>query len=181
MVVTAQGKFITSGAKIYLKSKSLTSSSTNQHMIQHTINWYNGEIFEAKFILGFGVTILVSDLFPLAVIGIFFFATGANMMYSNGNKLYELQNISSQNIEEFVASEIKRVEGFQYLYPLSIAISAISFVVALSFLYFSKNSYLQAVAIALILFGMAFAVIDYFSKERSNIYFEQLKSYSPIK
>ena len=165
-------------------------------MVQHTINWYNGEIFEAKFILGFGVIVLISDLLffflgnspnakalliPLAVIGIFFFATGANMMYSNGNKLIELQNISSQNSEEFVASEIKRVEGFQYLYPLSIAVSAISFVLALSFLYFSKNTYLQAVAIALVLFGTAFAVIDYFSKERANIYFEQLKSHSPIK
>ena len=165
-------------------------------MIQHTINWYNGEIFEAKFIVGFGVTILASDLLffllgnspnaktlliPLAVIGIFFFATGVNMMYANGNKLNELQNISSQNSEEFIASEIKRVEGFQYLYPLSIAISAISFVLASSFLYFFKNSYFQAVAIALILFGAAFAVIDYFSKERSNIYFEQLKSYNPIK
>ena len=165
-------------------------------MVQHTINWYNGEIFEAKFILGFGVIVLISGLLffflgnspnakalliPLAVIGIFFFITGTNMMYSNGNKLIELQIISSQNSEEFVASEIKRVEGFQYLYPLSIAISAISFVLALSFLYFSKNSNLQAAAVALILFGTAFAVIDYFSKERSNIYFEQLKTYSQIK
>lgn len=28
-------------------------------MIQHTIDWYNGEIFEAKFIAGFGIALIV--------------------------------------------------------------------------------------------------------------------------
>jgi hypothetical protein len=159
-------------------------------MMQNTLNWYNGEIFEAKFILGFGLILIISSLLfyflgstptskalliPLIVVGLFFTATGANMIYSNGKKLAEVEQVYKQNNKAFVEAEIKRVEGFQYLYPLSIGISAVSFIVALSVLYFSKNVNLQAIAMALILFGACFAFIDYFSKERSIIYYEQLQ------
>ena len=164
-------------------------------MIQNTLNWYNGEIFEAKFILGFGIFMLISSLLfyylgntptakalliPMLVIGIFFTATGVNMIYSNGKKVQEVEAKYNQNPQDFVNSEIKRVEGFQYLYPLSIGISAICFIVALSLLYFSKNIHLQAIAITLIIFGAAFAFIDYFSKERANIYYEKLQTAKTI-
>ena len=33
-------------------------------MVEHTLNWYKGEIFEAKFILAFGIaTIVVASLY----------------------------------------------------------------------------------------------------------------------
>lgn len=159
-------------------------------MIQNTFNWYNGEVFEAKFILGFGlVLIIVSLLFyyfgntpaakalliPLVATGFIFTAIGGNMVYSNVKKIGSLQTQYENNPSEFHQSEIKRVEDFQYLYPLSIGISLVSFLIALGLLYFVKNIHWQAVAMALILFGTAFAVIDYFSKERASIYYNQLK------
>ncbi|MDY3338043.1 manganese efflux pump [Riemerella anatipestifer] len=160
-------------------------------MIQNTINWYNGEIFEGKFILGFGFFLILTALLfyflgntpaakalliPMLVIGLFFSITGVNMIYSNGKQKQEIVKRYEQNPKEFINTEIKRVNDFQYLYPMSIAISLACFLIAVALLYFTQNIYLKAIAISLILFGMAFAVIDYFSKERATIYYEQLKS-----
>lgn len=161
-------------------------------MVKNTLNWYNGEIFEAKFILGFEVfTLICSLLFyflgntpksksllaPMLIISLFFIVTGANMIYSNRTKIQEIETKYNKNPKEFVDNEIKRVEDFQYLYPLSIGISLVCFIVAIGLLYFSKNIHLQAIAIALLFFGSAFAVIDYFSKERATIYYEKLISF----
>lgn len=159
--------------------------------MQNTINWYNGEIFEGKFILAFGLfLILTASLFyflgntqaakvlliPMLVIGIFFSITGANMIRSNGKQKQEAAKKYEQNPKEFINAEIKRVDDFQYLYPMSIVISLACFLSAIALLYFTQNVNLKAIAISLILLGMAFAVIDYFSKERATIYHEQLKS-----
>lgn len=159
--------------------------------MQNTIDWYNGEIFEGKFILGFGFLLILTALLfyflgntpsakalliPILVIGIFFSITGANMIRSNGKQKQEIAKKFEQNPKEFVKAEIKRVDDFQYLYPMSIAISLACFLTAIALLYFTQNVNLKAIAISLILFGMAFAVIDYFSKERATIYYEQLKS-----
>lgn len=161
-------------------------------MVKNTLNWYNGEIFEAKFILGFGVFTLIcyllfyflgntpkskSLLVPMLIISLFFIVTGANMIYSNRTKIQEIETKYNKNPKEFVDNEIKRVEDFQYLYPLSIGISLVCFIVAIGLLYFSKNIHLQAIAIALLFFGSTFAVIDYFSKERATIYYEKLISF----
>ena len=160
-------------------------------IMQNTINWYNGEIFEGKFILAFGLfLILTASLFyflgntpaakalliPMLVIGIFFSITGANMIRSNGKQKQEAAKKYEQNPKEFINVEIKRVDDFQYLYPMSIAISLACFLIAIALLYFTQNVHLKAIAISLLLLGMAFAVIDYFSKERATIYYEQLKS-----
>ena len=159
-------------------------------MIQHTIDWYNGEIFEAKFIAGFGIALIViaflfnflgntsgakAVFYPLIVTGVIFIGIGAPMAINNAKKLETIQVEYEKDKIQFQQDEIKRVEGFQYLYPMSIVISLISFLVALGLLYFVKNIHWQSIAISLILFGTAFAIIDYFSKERANIYYEHLK------
>lgn len=159
--------------------------------IQNSINWYNGEIFEAKFILGFGLFFILTSLLfyflgtsptakalliPILVIGIFFSATGANMIYLNSKKVKGIEIKYHQNPKDFINLEIQRVEAFQFLYPMSITISLVCFLLAVFLIYFSKNINLQAIAISLILFGSTFTVIDYFSKERAAKYYQELKS-----
>jgi hypothetical protein len=158
-------------------------------MIQHTFNWYNGEIFEAKFILSFGfILVLIAALFyfigstpaskaiviPFLTLGIIIVLMSVYGIYSNATKMQTLQAQHDKNPIQFRQDEIKRVEGFQYLYPMSIGISLVSFLVALGLLYFVKNIHWQAIAITLIFFGASFAVIDYFSKERASIYYQLL-------
>jgi hypothetical protein len=159
--------------------------------IQNTISWYNGEIFEARFIVSFGVATIITGLLfyflgnaptakalliPLVAVGGIFVAIGANMNFSNQKKVAEVERIYAKNKAAFIEAEKKRVEDFQYLYPMSIGISLACFLIALGLLYFVKNVHWHAIAMALILFGAAFAVIDYFSKERATIYYETLKS-----
>jgi hypothetical protein len=158
-------------------------------MLENTLHWYKGEVFEAKFILLFGVvTIALSLIFrylgttpyakalfiPMLVTGLLFAISAGWGIYSNDKKAAVIEQRSQSDTKEFIASEKKRVEDFQWLYTFSLITSAICFVLALVFLGFTKNIYLHATAIALVWFGIAFMVIDYFSKERATIYYEQL-------
>jgi mannose/fructose/N-acetylgalactosamine-specific phosphotransferase system component IIC len=160
-------------------------------MIENTLNWYKGEIFEGKLILLFGlVTVILALMFrlwsstpnakalliPVMVAGLLFTIIGASMAFSNQKKIPTVVQSFGENKATFFESEKKRVEDFQYLYPLSMVISVICFLVAAYFLGFTKNVYLHATAIALAWIGVAFMVIDYFSKERAAIYYEQLTS-----
>lgn len=114
----------------------------------------------------------------MLIVGIIFIAIGGSMGYSNQKTMTTVEQASKENIGEFVTAEKKRVEDFQYLYPLSLSISAVCFVIAVVFLGFMKNHHLHAIAIALTVFGFAFMVIDYFSKERSAIYYKQIINYT---
>jgi hypothetical protein len=158
-------------------------------MLENALHWYKGEVFEAKFILLFGViTIALSLVFryggttpyaralfiPMLVVGLLFAISAGWGIYSNEKKAAAVEQRSQADTDEFIVSEKKRVEDFQWLYTFSLITSAVSFAVALIFLVFTKNIYLHATAIALVWFGIAFMVIDYFSKERATIYYEQL-------
>ena len=89
-----------------------------------------------------------------------------------------IEQASKESAGEFVKAEQKRVQDFQYLYLLSLSISAVCFIAAVVFLGFMKNHYLHAIAIALTVFGFAFMVIDYFSKERSAIYYKKIINFT---
>ncbi len=155
-------------------------------MYQHTIAWYQGEILEAWFIVGVGVCLGLIGLLchfygqstgakalfvPMMVLLVLFLAIGVPMIYSN---IQTMANVADtyQAVGEtqFVVDELKRVANFQYLYPMSIAISVVSFAVALALLHFDVGVKWKAWAVALLILGTSFAVIDYFSKERANVY-----------
>jgi O-antigen/teichoic acid export membrane protein len=157
--------------------------------IQHTINWVKGEIFEAIIFGGFGLlTIICSLLFwifgatlnskavtiPFSLVGIFFLITAISGIVNNNKRVREYTDAYQLNKVEFVFSEKKRVEDFQYLYKMTIIIASVSFALALSFFYLSDNFRLRAVGLALILFGMTGLVIDYFSKERADNYYKTI-------
>lgn len=161
-------------------------------MIENTLKWYNGEIFEGKLILVFGIVTTVlavtfriwgstpnakALLIPVMVSGLLFTVIGASMVLSNQKKITTVEQSFQKNKSSFFQTEKKRVEDFQYLYPLSIVISLFCFLIAAYFLGFTKNIYLHATAIALAWVGVAFMVIDYFSKERAAIYYQQLTNF----
>ena len=160
-----------------------------QTMLQNTIDWYGGEILEAKFFIAFGVFLLCSTvllyiygnpssakalIIPLIVIGILIALLGFGGVYSNSHKIVEVEQSFKQNQKEFVEAEISRVEGLNYYRPLSIAISLLCFLFAIGILYFVKNIQWQAIAIALILFGSAFTTVNYFANERTITYYNKL-------
>ena len=145
--------------------------------IQHTINWIKGEIFEAIIFGSFGLlTIICSLLFwifgatlnskaviiPFLLVGIFFLITAISGIVSNNKRIKEFTDSYHLNKVEFVLSEKKRVEDFQYLYKMTIIIASVSFAVNLWYFYLSDNYRFRAVGNSLILFGMIGLDIDYF-------------------
>ena len=158
--------------------------------IQHATNWVKGEIFEATIFGSFGLlTIILSLLLwkfgetpnskaviiPLAIVGIFFTATAISGISSNNKRLPQYTEAFNKDKVEFVKTEKKRVEDFQYLYKMTIIIASVCFAVAISFFLFTNNHILKAIGLALIIFGLTGLIIDYFSKERADTYYKEIK------
>lgn len=156
---------------------------------QNTSNWLKGELFESKLIIVFGVfTIIMGVLFwktgntpnvkalilPLILTGIIYSAIGGNMLYSNQRRMIEMQNSFQEKQTEFVQSEKKRVEDFQYQYKISKAIATIFFIATILIFWFTKNPTWQGIGIGLSYFGLAGLIIDYFSEGRASIYYHKI-------
>lgn len=157
--------------------------------ITYSLQWTKGEIFEAAIFGSFGlVTIIVAIIFwkfgetpnakamliPLIVVGILFAGAGASGVINNQKRIPKFEKAYSENPLAFLQDEKERVEGFQYLYTMTLIIATISFALAIGFFWFSDNHILKAIGIALILLGLTGLAIDYFSKERADIYYEKI-------
>jgi ABC-type Na+ efflux pump permease subunit len=161
-------------------------------LIEYTTQWAKGEMFEGLCIAIFGILTLFCTLIiwkygttinakalviPSLVLGLLFSAMGSFMVYSNNNRIAEFETAYQENPMEFTQLEKTRVEGFQILYPISLAISAVFFLVTLLAFVFSKSPTFHAIGIALSIFGLALIIIDYFSKERGQIYYEHIQNF----
>jgi hypothetical protein len=157
--------------------------------IQKTTNWVKGEIFEGIIIGSFGLLTIICSLLlwkfgetpnakaviiPLAVVGILLLAIAIGGIANNNKRLHQYTEAFNKNKTEFVKSEKKRVEDFQYLYKITIIIASIGFTIAICFFLFTNNHILKAIAIALIIIGLSGLTIDYFSKERADMYYKAI-------
>lgn len=154
--------------------------------IQHSINWIKGEIFEAYIYGAFGLLLIFSSLIfwkfghtsnskaliiPLIVVGLFFFGAAISGIYSNKQRSHEYKQAFMKNKTEFIKSEKARVENFQYLYKITIIIASVCFLLAICTFVFTQHPTLRGIGIALVIFGITGLIIDYFSKERADIYY----------
>lgn len=159
------------------------------NLIEYTINWYKGEIFEATIIGVFGIFLIAISiafwnlgktpnaqamLIPLLVVGLLLGFTGAYMSYSNSNKMKTLSETTIESQQEFIQLEKQRVEGFQSLYTYTKIGATLFFSIAIILFFVTDNRHWQAIAIALIITGASGLVIDYFSKERADVYYNEL-------
>lgn len=158
--------------------------------IEHSIAWCKGEIFEGRLILISGIAVMViallfyklgtapnakAMLFPLLILGFLFVAAGGTMAYTNPQRINEFKKAYAENPDTFVQSEKQRVEGFQYMYTITLVIATLSFVFAMLVFWFSSSPVLKAVAIAVSIFGISGLVIDHFSEERAAIYYQKIE------
>ncbi len=159
--------------------------------IEHTVAWVKGEIFEATIFGSFGLlTIILSGILwkfgvtpsaqalvlPLLLVGLFFAITAISGIRSNKKRLPEYSEAYQKDKAEFIKSEKARVEGFQYLYKMTIVIATVSFILAICSFLFTISPVLRGIGIALAIFGLTGLVIDYFSKERADIYYQVIKN-----
>ena len=157
--------------------------------LEYSIAWAKGEQFEgfciaiAGFLMlittflfwKFGTTVNSKSLVtPSLAFGLVLTLMGIFMVYSNGNRQEEFKYAYQADEQQFIQDEKKRVEDFQYLYPSSLAFSFVCF--ALTFIAFSwsENATFHAIGVVVTMFGLALIIIDFFSKERAAIYYEQI-------
>ncbi|WP_343660823.1 hypothetical protein [Chryseobacterium sp.] len=158
-------------------------------LIQHTISWIKGELFEAKLIIAFGIiTIIAGFLFwkigtttnakalfiPLLVAGAIYSAIGGGMLYSNPKRMVELPQIYQKDKVEFAKLEKKRVDDFQYGYKVSKIVATVFFLATLLIFWTTKNPTWLSMGIVLTYFALAGLVVDYFSQERADIYYKAI-------
>ncbi|UTW62833.1 hypothetical protein KFE98_01350 [bacterium SCSIO 12741] len=157
------------------------------NFLDHTLNWYRGEVFEALISAGFGIALILlallfwrmgttqgaqALLFPLLVLGLILGGSGIYNAYSNRAKAVQLEQNTTEVNAAFIQAEKERVEGFQYLYTFTKFLATFLFTVALVIFFFVSGKIWQAIAIAMIIMGLSGLVIDYFSKERADTYYE---------
>ena len=155
---------------------------------QHTNNWLKGELFEGTIILISGITILVlsfltwkigttpnakSFALVLLVVGLLFSGISFGFQ-ANKKRVVAFEKQYKENPTTFIQQEKERVEGFQWMYKMSAIISGICFAVTfITFMYFENRIFLS-IALGLMIIGGSLIVIDYFSKERATIYYQQI-------
>lgn len=157
--------------------------------INHTVNWCEGEIFEARIFILFGILVLlVSFLFwkyghtpatkgfiiPLLVFTVLCLAGGISMNFSNQNRIVKFQKEYSENAEQFKEKEIQRVKTFTKMYlPLKIVMTVL-IIAGLLFVLFSTSFYWKSLALVLVFMGITVIVYDHFSEERAVVYYHQI-------
>jgi membrane-bound ClpP family serine protease len=157
--------------------------------IEYSTQWAKGESFEGLCITIAGLLTLIcslllwkfgttvnarSLLIPAFILGLLFSTMGSFMLYFNKQRVTEFQNTYQSDSELFIQNEKKRVEDFQFMYPASLAISALCFFVTVLAFALSKHPLFHAIGIVLMIFGASLIIIDYFSKERAQIYYEHI-------
>lgn len=159
------------------------------NLIENTIDWAKGEIFEATVMGIFGALILLcSFLFwkygstpnakalviPLLVVGLIPFIMGISGVINNKNRIPAYQQAWEQNQQEFIQAEKERVEGFdeifKYSYPLAIILT-----IGGAILFFMLDSSTwKGISIAMMTMGLMAYVIDHFAAERAEIYLQHI-------
>ena len=105
--------------------------------IQHSINWVKGEILEAAIFGAFGLLVIIAAIMfwkigttpnskaifiALLVVGLFWSITGVINVYKNQRRIPQYENLYVQNPSEFVQNEKDRVEGFRWMFTVSIIV-----------------------------------------------------------
>ncbi|WP_394677377.1 hypothetical protein [uncultured Sphingobacterium sp.] len=159
------------------------------NLLDYTFDWIKGELFEAKFIVIFGLATMIAGFlfwrfgttpnakalfFPLLIVGLIYSAIGGGMLFSNPKRMVELPQKFEQDKQAFAKAEKKRVDDFQYGYKVSKIVATLFFTLTIIIFWITKNPTWMGVGIALSYFALAGLVVDYFSQERADIYYNAI-------
>lgn len=154
-------------------------------LIKYTNEWLKGEIFEGKMILAFGLLLAFltfcfwkfgfstnakAMIIPLLLTAILHIITGAGMIYSNNKRAPEFNTKYQENPQLFKESEIKRVDSFVKLYPLTRYVSIGVIILGFCLFNFLHSPLWKSIGLCIMVVGFSIIVIDYFSEERALIY-----------
>lgn len=157
-------------------------------LLEHTIVWCKGEIFEGRIILLVGVLVAFAAfgfwkfgetpygraaVVPVAVLALMMVATGVTMNVSNARRIQVFTEAHEADPQAFVQAEKQRTEEFIAWYPRT---RWIFFGVAIVGMLMMMSGPPMSRSIGMILIALALSiyVIDHFSEERALTYQEHI-------
>ena len=155
------------------------------NIINDTINWCKGEIFEGKMSFLFGVVILIVSLIywkfatteaaramfiPLLIVAIFTLGTGYYLVSTNTKRIPQYQEQYDENLSQFLKAEKERTEVFIKWYPYTQYIMIGVMITGMLCMILTHKPLVRAIGIALMLTAFYTFVLDHFSEERANVY-----------
>lgn len=154
-------------------------------LIQHTINWCKGEIFEGKMSLLFGVIVVIVSLaywkfastpyaksmfIPLLVVALLCIGAGVYLMSTNQSRIPTYTEAFETNQEQFIQAEKERTEAFIKWYPYTRYMLLVVMLVGIFAMILSDGALIRAIGIGLMLLSFYGFVLDHFSEERAKTY-----------
>ena len=159
-------------------------------MIQSALDWVRGEQTEGIVVLCIALVIIAVGVLlprlittpyakvampPLVIVGVGYCAIGAGIFYNAGQSKKDLlAREQTEEIQQIAQTEKARVEGFERSYTASKIVSTLFMLTAALLIWFAKSPTGQGIAIGLILFALLAVSVDYFSKERADIYYQEI-------
>lgn len=159
------------------------------NFIEHTMNWTRGELLEATLISVTSLLLIAGAglfwkygttpaakgiILPLLVVGLILGVSGVSMLVSNQKRLVEFEQSYQQAPAEFVLKEKERVESFLPWYKQVRIMVTVLLIMGMAIVWFSSSVSLHGIAIGLTLFAISSIVIDHFSNERAQIYYQHI-------
>ena len=160
-------------------------------LIEYTINWCQGEIFEGKLVFLFGAVVLLVALLywkfgatpfaramviPLLVVALLSITGGGYLVVNNQKRIVEFQQEWQADPQSFVASEKSRTESFIKWYPVTMYIMFALSLVGMGCYAWWGGAWGRAIGLALILLSLSGLFLDHFSEERAETYHRHIVS-----
>lgn len=161
--------------------------------IEHSIDWCRGEIFEGAVCALYGLGIIIVSLIfwklgvspfaralfvPLLVVGLFYGLVGVGVVLNNRHRIQSYTQSYGANPAEFKKSETERIQRLVKSYPVTKFIVSVIIVIGLILNIILGGATGRSIALAVILFGFSFLIMDYFSEERAGIYNQRITANS---
>lgn len=154
-------------------------------LIEHTVAWCRGEIFEGRILALFGGTVLVVALvfwrfgstpsaramfIPLLTVGALALIVGLSMNFNNQARIPRYTASYQQDAPAFIQSERKRTDDFIRWYPITMASFSVIALLGCAIYVFRPTPTGRAIGLATLLLSLAVLFLDHFSEERAATY-----------
>ena len=153
--------------------------------IDHTVNWFKGENFEAGMLILWGAMIVIMAVYfwkfghstttrvmiiPLLVVGLFWSIVPSVGLIRNKYRVEKFRIEYQMESTAFVKKEKKRVESFIDWYRYLLAGWSILIIIGLAIFTFWGGNLGRAIGIAVILFAISGLLVDHTSEHNARAY-----------
>ena len=158
-------------------------------LIEHTVAWCRGEIFEGRLLALFGTSVVIIALcfsrfgttpsaramfVPLLMVGAVAMLVGLSMNFNNQARIPKYTAAYETNPTAFIQSERERTDDFIRWYPITMASFSLIALFGCAIYFFRPTPIGRAIGLATLLMSLAVLFLDHFSEERAAAYHDAI-------